>query len=319
MISATFHQAVWPHSGHYRPTEENFKDFVSFLKENNVDLTDVQMSPVDEDEVSLGKQRSSIHRRSSSEEDLTQKLSGSETEDINAEGVTQEQSALIEEETATTLELPRSSRLHSLNEKLANLEIPNMNGFYERLDSENRDVGPSCESLPVQYPVDGYETAEESFPSEQDCMVPSENLSSEQPEESEVEFIPQESILKRINSHKGMNSYQLGKQLSFKWTTGAGPRIGCVKDYPSKLRVQALEQLDLSPRSAARSKSYLSPRLSKGMSPRVSTPASVGGEAPPTTPALEKGTFSQGINHHSRPQSSPLVRGISVPASANLF
>lgn len=36
-------QAVWPHSGHYRPTEENFKDFISFLKENNVDLTDVKV------------------------------------------------------------------------------------------------------------------------------------------------------------------------------------------------------------------------------------------------------------------------------------
>lgn len=36
-------QAVWPHSGHYRPTEENFKDFISFLEENNVDISDVQV------------------------------------------------------------------------------------------------------------------------------------------------------------------------------------------------------------------------------------------------------------------------------------
>lgn len=39
----TLLQAVWPHSGHYRPTEENFRDFVSFLEENNVDLTDVKV------------------------------------------------------------------------------------------------------------------------------------------------------------------------------------------------------------------------------------------------------------------------------------
>ncbi|KAH8522995.1 hypothetical protein H0E87_003598 [Populus deltoides] len=36
-------KAVWPHSGHYWPTEEKFQDFLSFLRENNVDLTDVEM------------------------------------------------------------------------------------------------------------------------------------------------------------------------------------------------------------------------------------------------------------------------------------
>lgn len=33
-----------------------------------------------------------------------------------------------------------------------------------------------------------------------------------------------------------------------KWTTGAGPRIGCVREYPTKLQFQALEKLKLSPR-----------------------------------------------------------------------
>ena len=45
-----------------------------------------------------------------------------------------------------------------------------------------------------------------------------------------------------------MSSYQLGHQLSSKWSTGAGPRIGCVKDYPLEVRVQALEFVNLSPR-----------------------------------------------------------------------
>lgn len=41
----------------------------------------------------------------------------------------------------------------------------------------------------------------------------------------------------------------LGKRLStFKWTTGVGPRIGCVRDYPCELQFQALEQVNLSPR-----------------------------------------------------------------------
>ncbi|KAG6534523.1 hypothetical protein ZIOFF_008426 [Zingiber officinale] len=34
-------KAVWPYSGHYLPTEENFKEFINFLQVNNVDLTDV--------------------------------------------------------------------------------------------------------------------------------------------------------------------------------------------------------------------------------------------------------------------------------------
>ncbi|KAA0033709.1 ty3-gypsy retrotransposon protein [Cucumis melo var. makuwa] len=35
-------KAIWPYSGHYRPTEENFIEFIEFLKENNVDLTNVK-------------------------------------------------------------------------------------------------------------------------------------------------------------------------------------------------------------------------------------------------------------------------------------
>jgi hypothetical protein len=37
-------QAVWPHSGHYRPTEQNFQEFMNFLKERNVDLNNVVVS-----------------------------------------------------------------------------------------------------------------------------------------------------------------------------------------------------------------------------------------------------------------------------------
>ncbi|XP_022143782.1 IQ domain-containing protein IQM3-like [Momordica charantia] len=59
--------------------------------------------------------------------------------------------------------------------------------------------------------------------------------------------VPTTAILHRINSKKTAKSYQLGHQLSLKWTTGAGPRIGCVADYPVELRVQALEFVNLSP------------------------------------------------------------------------
>lgn len=73
----------------------------------------------------------------------------------------------------------------------------------------------------------------------------------------------------------GTSQHKERKPLSSKWTTGAGPRIGCVREYPTTLQVKALEQLNLSPRVnpgkvAARTpipsprpspKIHLSPRL----------------------------------------------------------
>ncbi|CAN6555902.1 unnamed protein product [Malus baccata var. baccata] len=182
-------KAVWPHSGHYRPTEENFRDFVSFLEENNVDLKDVK-----------------------------------------------------------------------------------------------------------------------------------KNLFDENNDETEGEAIPRESILKRINSHKGMKSFQLGRQLSCKWTTGAGPRIGCVRDYPSELQFRALEHVNLSPRSAARSRSYFSPRTTSALSPRVLTPAKCGGEmeARISSPALERVKLSVKSINLSRTRSSQLSTGSTATAIANV-
>ncbi|EMS66281.1 hypothetical protein TRIUR3_31639 [Triticum urartu] len=53
--------------------------------------------------------------------------------------------------------------------------------------------------------------------------------------------VSQDAILERVNSKSRSKSYQLGHRLSLKWSTGNGPRIGCVKDYPIELRMQALE------------------------------------------------------------------------------
>lgn len=47
--------------------------------------------------------------------------------------------------------------------------------------------------------------------------------------------------------HFGINA-EMKKPISSKWSTGAGPRICCVMEYPPKLQLQALEQLNLSPR-----------------------------------------------------------------------
>ena len=43
-------------------------------------------------------------------------------------------------------------------------------------------------------------------------------------------------------------AFDMAKRLSCKWTSGVGPRIGCVRDYPTELQFQALEQVNLSPR-----------------------------------------------------------------------
>lgn len=42
--------------------------------------------------------------------------------------------------------------------------------------------------------------------------------------------------------------FDMSKRLSCKWSTGAGPRIGCVRDYPTELQTMALEHVNLSPR-----------------------------------------------------------------------
>lgn len=59
--------------------------------------------------------------------------------------------------------------------------------------------------------------------------------------------VPKKKLLQRIKSKTEACSYQLGHQLSLKWSTGAGPRIGCVADYPMELRLQSLKFVNLSP------------------------------------------------------------------------
>ncbi|THU72088.1 hypothetical protein C4D60_Mb04t08410 [Musa balbisiana] len=41
-------EAIWPYSGHYLPTEENFREFIIFLQDNNVDLSNVKKCSVDD-------------------------------------------------------------------------------------------------------------------------------------------------------------------------------------------------------------------------------------------------------------------------------
>lgn len=72
-------EAIWPYSGHYHPTEENFKEFISFLQENHVDLTNVKRCAIDDDSPSI---------RATEEEHKPESISGpadtSQLTDANA-------------------------------------------------------------------------------------------------------------------------------------------------------------------------------------------------------------------------------------------
>ncbi|KAL4383617.1 hypothetical protein GQ457_15G028980 [Hibiscus cannabinus] len=236
-------KAVWPHSGHYRPTEENFNDFISFLKENSVDLTDVKMAPVD-DEESFHRTSNHLRCNSSSEDSL-------EAEEISVKDSTRNLVDSMEEETGASLEVQ------------------------VRTDSSEGAIASDKDSNP---------------------MVRDEKIDGT---DHNVEAIATESILQRINSKKGMKSYQLGKQLSCKWTTGAGPRIGCVRDFPSELQFRALEQVNLSPRSNVHTKSCFSPRHSSGLNRKLSEPAAAMSEEMRTQslPILKKGNSLQKSLH----------------------
>ncbi|VAI43478.1 unnamed protein product [Triticum turgidum subsp. durum] len=79
--------------------------------------------------------------------------------------------------------------------------------------------------------------------------------------------VSQDAILERANSKSKSKSYQLGHRLSLKWSTGNGPRIGCVRDYPIELRMQALEMVQLSPRASTPPASWRVPSCLSPTSP----------------------------------------------------
>ncbi|GJW32619.1 IQ domain-containing protein IQM3-like protein [Tanacetum coccineum] len=153
---------ISPYSGHYRPTDESLKSFLSFLKENGVDLDTVEIKKANEDyETYEDKSKPGIP--------ISSEILQSETHDHEVK---------VEETVAKNVSYKRS-----------------LSGG---LNSPKADVS-------------------------------------------------KKAILERINSKKAASSYQLGHQLSLKWSSGVGPRIGCIADYPIELRLQALEFTNLSP------------------------------------------------------------------------
>ncbi|XP_009370663.2 IQ domain-containing protein IQM3 [Pyrus x bretschneideri] len=169
-------KSISAYSGHYRPTDERLDTFLSVLKDNGVNLDEVQIRKATDDSDSYDGGKSN----------------GGSTFRM-----------------PTNFETPQP-------------EIPE--------EVEKTQSAESTE-LPQAEPKTEYK------------RTLSGGLHSPRTE------VPQKKILQRINSKTSVKSYQLGHQLSLKWSTGAGPRIGCVADYPVELRTQALEFVNLSPRS----------------------------------------------------------------------
>ncbi|GAY57625.1 hypothetical protein CUMW_180870 [Citrus unshiu] len=163
-------EAIWPYSGHYLPTEENFKEFVSFLEEHSVDLTNVKRCAIDEDSFSF-------------------KATSSESMPKEAEVLPTMAKSTI----ADTVDLIRACTT-----------------------ADRQQVSISTSAANKEAPV-----------------------------------------------------YDLSKRLSCKWTSGVGPRIGCVRDYPTNLQFQALEQVNLSPRVTPGGSRISAPIPSPRPSPKI--------------------------------------------------
>ncbi|XP_010504033.1 PREDICTED: IQ domain-containing protein IQM3 [Camelina sativa] len=167
-------KTISAYSGHYRPSDDSLDTFLSFLRENAVNLDDVEVHKASED--------------SDTYEDYVKSNGGDDPETLKEEDATYQAETETDENSNGTLGTLEEAKRSSYQRTLSGaLESPKAN-------------------------------------------------------------VPQKSMLLRINSKKQSRSLQLGHQLSLKWCTGAGPRIGCAADYPVQLRTQALEFVNLSPR-----------------------------------------------------------------------
>ncbi|KAI4344533.1 hypothetical protein L6164_011748 [Bauhinia variegata] len=175
-------EAIWPYSGHYHPTEENFREFISFLEEHNVDLSNVKKCAIDDDAPSFIAANASEQNK-----------------------------------------LPT---------------VPSQTDLTSAINVNNNGKEADC--------------------------------TRDNKEDAKVEAA----------------AFDLNKRLSRKWTSGAGPRIGCVRDYPLDLQSRALEQVNLSPRPASARFTNYGPIPSPRPSPKVRLSPSIAymGLPSPRTP-----------------------------------
>ncbi|KAL6619596.1 hypothetical protein ACP70R_034735 [Stipagrostis hirtigluma subsp. patula] len=212
-------KAIWPYSGHYLPTEENFKEFIRYLEENSVDLTDVKKCSIDRDDEYPLLSKPDAHPNAAVA--------------VDAIGT-----------------VPNTAASPADDEQLSDTEV-----HTDGNDHRSTSDGNTSEAEEDDTHVDTEEAVNSSEP-----PSPANGGAAEH----------------------GKNHQ------TCRWSTGTGPRIRCVRDYPQDLQSRALEHVNLSPRltgSPSRKRDPVpSPRPSPAMilSPRL---ASVGFQ-PPTAVSL---------------------------------
>lgn len=244
-------KAIWPHSGHYRPTEENFQEFVAFLQLKNIDLTNVKKSPVEGEEEEEGA-TFALRRPSLSDLDLT-RMTTEEGEEHESNGSNGLRTNSLKR--SKSFDIPSdSAKARSEEEERARkkemLLSVDSEESEEEVDTKTKDSHPFDSKQEEKQTLDGFRRPI-LFIGEQ--------------EEGEGTRL----IRRRTNFRKENLSLQLGNQLTCRWTTGAGPRIGCVRDSPSELRFRALEEVSLSPRSRLHSRTSSSPANTPGPMPML--------------------------------------------------
>ncbi|TVU06746.1 hypothetical protein EJB05_47558, partial [Eragrostis curvula] len=217
-------KAIWPYSGHYLPTEENFRDFIRYLEENGVDLTDVKKCAIDKD-------------------DEYPLLSKPDTPP-----------------TAVSDDTDHSAAGAAADDHLSE---PEVDGDAHRTNGDDGHMSEAEE-----------DDTDINIHTESSDEVHSSGHQQEEEEVVEQTTPPAASG----GADHGKKNHQ-----TCRWSTGTGPRIRCVRDYPQDLQSRALEHVNLSPRlvgSPTRKRDPVpSPRPSPAMilSPRL---ASVGFQPP---------------------------------------
>ncbi|CAN4118632.1 unnamed protein product [Withania somnifera] len=226
-------KAVWPHSGHYLPTSENVDEFMTYLGK----------SPSDGEDAAFSKDSGFGLRNSISAPDFSRA-----NEESNAKCSDREKTdSTTKYSKDAENSVPLSRQSQGLSPKFV-VEIPLREDTFELFTKAGQRAGSKDNTQPLDAPVDGYETAEE-YLSDTEPSVSKHNLFDDEDEEEYEDAIPTEKIMKRIDSHRRTKSFQLANQLSCRWTTGAGPRIGCMRDYPAELQFRVMEDICLSPRT----------------------------------------------------------------------
>ncbi|KAF3321771.1 hypothetical protein FCM35_KLT13987 [Carex littledalei] len=212
-------KSVWGYSGHYKPGEENLENFLSFLREEGADVSSIEM-------------------RASSNEDYYDDPKKAETDSAKEQPQSQERT---ETETVAKPEPKFDQTADKIKTKdQTGINLSGSEPGHEHNQNADKDQKYSRPSIEVP---------------PKPCYQRSLSGGLKSPKTP----VPEEVVLQRIESKLKANTYQLATQLSRKWSTGTGPRIGCIADYPVELRMQALEFTSLSPRFSANrlSPSYL--------------------------------------------------------------